>query len=281
MKKIKLSLVLLVVVAFVVGIVILVTTKRADDAIDLKKSSVKEQTVEKNIKEKIENAPNSSFCVQAYNDILGEINLFFKDEPTNKKTYTTELQRVYTDKFVQQAMYVFEHNLWRSSDIATIHREYKNCMSFSPDNPDLPVIMTILNDYDKLLNYDNRVTAACKQRPQKSLFSDEDWNIVETDRLLNSVPAISTKAKNSPIYSKTRRNEVEKKLKTAHRHFVDERLNRAEQIAKKSISHNEWMEMGKQLDKNFKTYGRKWGDNDQVVDWARRLQNMEKYTVDF
>ena len=273
MKYLKLSIVLLVVVAFVVGIVVLVNTKKADQTIDLKKSSVKEQTVEKDIKEKIENAPNSSFCVQAYNDILSEINLFFKDEPTNKKTYTTNLQRAYTGKFVQQAMYVFEHNQWRSSDIAIIRREYKNCLSFSPNNPDLPVLNTILKDYDKLLAFDKEVTNACAQKPRKSVYEDEDWNVAKTNSLLNSIPTINTKAKNSPAYTKTRGAEVEKRLKAAHKKFVEERICQGERVARRGIDSHHYGEMSSQLFKNCNTYHRMW--NEDVSNWKDRIRECE------
>lgn len=273
MKYLKLSIVLLVVVAFVVGIVVLVNTKKADQTIDLKKSSVKEQTVEKDIKEKIENAPNSSFCVQAYNDILSEINLFFKDEPTNKKTYTTNLQRAYTGKFVQQAMYVFEHNQWRSSDIAIIRREYKNCLSFSPNNPDLPVLNTILKDYDKLLAFDMAVTNACDQKPRKSVDDYEEWDESKTKSLLKSIPSINTKARNSPLYAKTRGPKVENRLKDAHKKFVEERISKGERFVSRGISPYEYGEMSSALFKNCNTYQRLWGED--VSEWKDRIRACE------
>ena len=283
MKYVKLS----IVIAVILGIVVIATTQKADKAIDIQPSTEKERTVMKYIHDKIINAPDSKFCPNAYDEILKTINLFFENETTNKKTYTNELQYEYTEKFVKQAMYVFDRSEWKSSDISTIRKEHKRCLSFSPNNSDLKTITTILREYDNLQKFNDEVSQACRQQPKcitvsaNYLYIDDDWDIAKTNDLINRVPSASTKAKNSPTYQNTRKPKVEQKLKSAHKKFIDDKMDCAESEAMRynynSSRHGDWEQMVAKLYVNFKTYNNKWGES--VSAWQRRAASWEQYTI--
>lgn len=287
MKYAKLAIVIAVLLAIIAGVVVIVTTQKANDGIEIKASTEKERKVIKDIQDKIINTPDNKFCPKAYEDVLKTINLFFKDEATNKKTYTNELQREYTEKFVKQAMYVFDHNEWKVNDIKTIRNEHRRCKSFSPDNSDLNTISAILKDYDRLSKYNSEVENACQQKPkcvtinETYLYINDDWDVAKTNELIGNVPIINSKAKNSPLYKRTRKPEVEKRLKSAHKQFIETKMDCAEQEAIKfnynEAKHDVWEGLVAKLYVNFRTYNSKWGES--VAHWQKRAAEWERYTM--
>lgn len=287
MKYAKLTIIIAVLLAIITGVVVMLTTQKADDGIEIKASTQKEQKVIKDIQDKIAKAPDSKFCSKAYDDVLATIKLFFKEEATKRRTYTNELQREYTEKFVKQAMFVFDRNEWKTNDIKTIQREYKRCNSFSPDNSDLNMIGVILNDYDRLSKYDSMVHKACQQQPkcvtinETYLYIDDDWDIATTNDLISKVPSVSSKAKNSPLFKKSRREEVEKRLKSAHKQFIETKMDCAEEEATKfnynEAKHAVWESLVAKLYVNFRTYNNKWRES--VAYWQKRAAEWERYTM--
>lgn len=291
MKYAKLTIIIAVLSAVIAGVVVIVTTQKANDGIEIKASTEKERKVIKDIQDKITKAPDNKFCPKAYDDVLKTINLFFKDEVTNKKTYTNELQSEYTEKFVKQAMCVFDHNEWKDNDIKTIRKEYSRCKSFAPDNSDLNTIKAILNDYDSLSKYNSEVHNACQQQPKcvtinvNYLYVDDDWDISKTNDLIGRVPSANSKVTNSPVYKKTRKSEVEKRLKSAHKQFVDTKMDCAESEAIRynynSSRHGDYTKLCGKLEVNFKTYCEKWGESrTTVLDWQKRRKGWEIYAPD-
>lgn len=291
MKYAKLTIVIAVLLAIIAGVVVIITTQKADDGIEIKASTEKERKVIKDIQDKITNAPDTKFCPQAYDDVLKTINLFFENEATNKKTYTNELRYAYTEKFVKQATYVFDRNEWKSSDISTIRKELKRCLSFSPNNDELKKITTILNEYDKLLKFNSEVSQACSQQPKcltinsNYLYTDDDWEVTKTNELMSRIPSANTKAKNSPTYQNTRKQKVEQRLKFAHKKFVDTKMDCAESEAIRynynSSRHGDYTKLCSKLEVNFKTYCDKWGESrTTVLEWQKRRKGWEIYAPD-
>lgn len=289
MKYAKLTIVIVVLLAIIAGVVVIVTTQKADDGIEIKASTEKERKVIKDIQDKITKAPDNKFCPRAYDDVLKTINLFFKDEATNKKTYTNELQREYTEKFVKQAMYVFDHNEWKASDIKTIRSEHERCKSFSPDNSDLNSIKAILNDYDRLSKYNSEVHSACQQQPKCAtintnyLYQDDDWDISNAIDLLGRIPPANSKVVNSPVYKKTRKVEVEKRLKSAHKQFMEKKMEYGEREAVgynfNGSRHGDWVAMSKCFAKNFDRYIAQWKDIESAKMWKKRVERWEEYAM--
>ena len=286
MKYAKLALVMAVLLAIIAGVVVISTTKKADEAIAIPPSTEKEEIILKDIYDKITNAPDNQFCVKAYEEIQKKINLFFKDEPSKKTKFMYELQYAYTDKFILQAMYVFDRNEWKSSDISTIRREYKRCKVFSKDNTDLNKIYSILVEYDKLLKFNSEVSQVCNTRSKcltdaSYLYREEDWDVAKANDLLNHIPSANTKAQNSPAYTNTRRSKVEQRLKSAHKKFIEEKMDCAEQEAigynYNPSRHQDWELMVSKLYVNFRTYNNRWSEN--VSAWQKRAAEWERYTI--
>ena len=286
MKYLKLIIALLVVAAAVGGLTYYFTRPSANETVEPTGSNIKQETIEKDIQDKIVNAPNNNFCTSAYDDIMKRINLFFKDESSNLKTYTLMLQGEYTRKFVEQANYVFDRSSWNSRDISTIRKELKRCQTFSPDDEGLKSIANVLKDYDKLVRYNSEVKSACSQRPKcvtntNYLYIDDDWNITKTNDLINSVPNVTSKAKNSPLYQITRKSKVEERLKKAHKQFIDDKMayagNEAIGYNYNPARHGDWETMGRKLYANFRTYNSKWGES--VSAWQSQVASWERYTI--
>lgn len=289
MKYLKLTIALLVIVAAGSGLTYYFTRPTASGAVQLKSSTIKQQTIEKDIEEQITGAPNSDFCPSAYDDILKRINCFFKDEPSNLKTYTLMLQGAYTRKFVNQANCVFDGKIWGSGNISIIRKELNRCLAFSPDDKGLDSIANILREYDKLVRYNGEIETACSQRPKcetnpNCLYIDDDWNITKTKELINSVPNVTSKAKNSPTYQQTRKAKVEERLKKAHKQFVDDKMTCAN---KEAIGYNynpsrrsDYDKLGQKLYVNFQTYVSQWGEAKTTVSaWQQRVASWEKYVI--
>lgn len=286
-KIVKIIIAAVAIIAVVVGLFCCFNGVIVDSGLKTGRSDIKTKYVEKLIKEKIVDAPDSKFCVKAYKDIKSTIDLYFKDAPTSKSTWTNNLNLEYTDKFVKQAMYVFDHNAWKSKDIATIRNEYERCIRFSPDNNSLAAIKSILSDYDKLLKYDNEVSKACNQHPKclndpLYIYKADGWDIAKTNSLINSTPMVYSKAKNAPLYQKTRGDRVRTRLKNAHRKFINDKMNRCEQEA---IGYNynpsrnsDYGKMSGFLYEDFKTFYNKWYES--VIDWQTRLKDWGQYAPD-
>ena len=287
-KIVKIIIAAVAIIAVVVGLFCCFKGVIEGPGIGPGGSDRKPKDVEKSIKERIVDAPDSKFCVKAYDDIKSKIDLYFKDAPTSKSTWTNNLNLEYTDKFVKQAMYVFDHNAWKSKDIATIRNEYERCIRFSPDNNSLAAIKSILSDYDKLLKYDNEVSKACNQHPKclndpLYIYKEDSWDIAKTNSLINSTPMVYSKAKNAPLYQKTRGDQVRTRLKNAHRNFINDKMNRCEQEAIgynfNSSRHHDWDIMSTNLENNdLAPYRNQW--NETVSDWRRKVSAWEQYTVD-
>ena len=139
--------------------------------------------------------------------------------------------------------------------------------------------------------YNSEVENACRQQPKcvaintNYLYQDDDWDINKTNDLISRVPSANSKVTNSPVYKKTREPEVEKRLKSAHKQFVDTIMNCAENEAKSynynSSRHGDYTKLCGKLDVNFKTYCDKWGESKTtVLDWQKRRKGWEIYAPD-
>lgn len=289
MKKVKLAIVIIALLAVIVGVVVIVFTPGAGGGIGpIGGEDAKIHAIEKDISERITNAPDNSFCVKAYDGILKSIEFYFDAEPANKDTYTRELQYAYTEKFVRQAMYVFDNTVWNSQDVKTIKNEYKRCYKFSPDNSDLCEINRIIGDYDRLSSFNNKICNACKQCPKcvskdcsNYLYVNDDWDITTTNELIANIPAASSKVTNSPVYRNTRRSEVERRLREAHENFIEQKMDCADKEAQgfnyNPSRHGDWEVMSSNLYKNLNTYKIKWGRD--VKHWQKRIANWERYAM--
>lgn len=287
MKYIKLTIILLVVAGAMAGIMTLITKEKVNHSVTPKGPDVKSKTIEKRIQDKIESASNSSFCADAYDDILNSIEYFFAEEPSNKSTYTLMLQGAYCRKFVQQANYVFNRNTWNESSIKTIGKEMNKCLGFFPEDPSLDSIRTILQDNDMLVNFNNEVANACQQHPKcinnpLYLYQSDDWDVARTTQLLNNIPNPIGKVRNAPIYQQTRKDKVRERLKNAHSNFIEQKISRSK-VEAESYNHNparlgDYSLLGEHLYDCFNSYINLWNEwNETNEQWQKEVENWGKY----
>ena len=284
MKYIKLTIILLLTTGVLAWVIFLITNGTVDSNVTVKPTNVKTKTIEKRIQDEIESASNNSFCPKAYEDILKTIDLFFAEQPSNKSTYTLMLQGAYCRKFIQQANHVFDGTTWKG--VTTIRKELRRCLSFFPNDPDLSSIKNVLSEYDKLVTYDKKVENACKQSPKcltddRYLYKLDDWDVATTNDLLDSIPSVSGKVRNSPIYKNTRLDKVKQRLKTAHTSFIEQKMEISENAAK-SYNYNPnqfqtYRTLGDNLGKCFDTYYSLWQTS--TSPWRQRLADWERYVT--
>lgn len=286
MKYIKLTIILLVVAGAIAGITYIITRDEINDPVIIKEPDIKLSKIEKRIQDEIESASNSSFCADAYDDILNSIKYLFREEPSNRSTYTLKLQGAYCRKFVQQANYVFDRTSWDSKKITTIHEEMNRCLEFFPEDKGLDSIRQILQNYDILVSFNTKVKNACKQQPKclddsNYLYKLDDWDSTTTTQLLNTIPSASGKVTNSPVYRNTRLNEVRRRLKEAHTSFIERKMAKSEEEIK-SFNHNPnqfqaYRSLGDNLGKCFDTYYRLWQTS--TGPWREKLADWEFYVT--
>ncbi len=280
MKYLKIVIVVIVIALIAGGATYYFTRQHTGGDIEVGGGDTRDKTIEKDIKEKIDASPANRFCAQEYDAILKRINLFFKDQPTKKKTWEAKLNGAYTTKFIEQANYVFDHKVWRTNDIAIIRKELNHCLSFSPDNAGLAAIKQVLQNYDKLVAFDKQVANACSQKPkcvkdEKYFYMEDNWDIATTKKLLSQIPSATGKVVNSPVYANTRKNKVYERLHKGHKKFIDMKMQYSETKAESftDSNHKDWESMGTYLSRCFDTYYEQW--NESTSYWRQQLASWE------
>ena len=93
---------------------------------------------------------------------------------------------------------------------------------------------------------------------------------------------VYSKAKNAPLYQKTRGDQVRTRLKNAHRKFINDKMNRCEQEAKtynyNPSRNSDYGKMSALLYDDFKTFCNKWSES--VIAWQTRLKDWVQFAPD-
>lgn len=132
MKALKISL--SVIVAAAISFFVIRSLVKTPDIVDIPPTDNpfvnKIQLEIKELKAKSEN----SFCNQYYNTVAYHIDDYYKNNRLGqnklknnqwKEILTKQLYASYTDKFIKQAYYVFNHSSWTSNDLSFILNEYQ------------------------------------------------------------------------------------------------------------------------------------------------------------
>lgn len=285
MKHLKYSLIAIIVLVIAAFLVYGLSSNEPEDpGITTSPSSVKTKAMDHRIDSLIVNAPNSRFCIDAYNKCISDINQLFANEPTNKKTYKLKLNREYTDKFIAQANYVFDHNDWKKEDIRIIRAETSRLLNINSGKEGLKEINAVLADYDTLVKFNNKVAKLCVQEPKckddhSYFYREDDWNSSYARKLISSVPSVDSKAKNAPVYARTRQDKVKDRLHQGHKNYMKTKLDLSEDEAKSynydSARNTDYSKMKSLLNKCCDTYEGMW--DKEVGDWRIRIANWEVY----
>lgn len=279
---------LMVVLAVLSVLAYKLLSSRGDvSSLDVVPATVAEKKINKDIDSLIVDAQDNHFCKQDYEYVLNRINLFFKDQPSTKKTYTLRLNSEYTEVFVRQANYVFNRQDWKAKDIKFIREETNRLLVILPDHQDLNYIRnTVLKQYDALCVYNNKVIKACKQTPKccqdpVKLYLPDGWDCANTRSLMESTPNYSGVITNSRVYRMTRKTEVTARLKKAHKDFMENKLACAEKEFQSfnynSSRHGDWEKICEIIRNDCREYYDLW--KLQTIEWQKRLNEGEKYAM--
>ena len=174
MKAIKISLVVIVLVAIVTGVYF--WTQKPMDAEGEIASS--ENTFISKIEQEIEDLktkPETEFCKQSYLDIRNQINEFYKPHPPqypygrlgdtqiendqNLNNFYSNLYVVYSDIFIKQVKRVFKGSEWKAEDLKFIlseKNELKNShllIEGSYVDSQLNIIQSIITKYNEIADF--------------------------------------------------------------------------------------------------------------------------------
>lgn len=222
MKVVKIILSVIVLAGLLYGIYHLKTASEVTPISVNGKSPTNPKVldIEKRIQEDISQCPSNRFCNQKYDEIRAAIDLYFNKPGSVKESdmnYCIEkLNGEYAKKFVEQANFVFGKKGWNGNNIGFIRSEYRKLASVFPKSQPLVSISNVIVDYDRLALYDAKVKAlSCRKG-----YGKAHWDKTSVVNLISNPPTIVTKAKNSSLYDRTRRNEVRQTLYVAHRKFL-------------------------------------------------------------
>lgn len=179
MNKIKIILTVSVIATICVFIFIWLSPKIVPP-LDPQATNVYTKEIQRKIN-LLSKAPITSFSVQEYKDIEFSINEFFKsgylgitpyqdgkitkekkDENNNlqwRDILLKNLYSVYSQKFIDQSMYVFKGTAWVINDLAFIRsevRKLKNSLYLIPNSAiddSLSIIQSIISEYDSINNF--------------------------------------------------------------------------------------------------------------------------------
>lgn len=248
---------------------------------------IKAEKIQNDIDSAIVSAPADALVStsKSFDEAQKNINFLFRDEPMVRQTWLNNLETAYIKKFVQQAGYVFDHKQWNKSDIDCINRIQQQF----PNDDQLTEIRTILDQRKQLIDYLDNVNRLCGLKPKcvgdKTYCYKEDlWNTGEANRLLNNIPTFNTKITNCPLYEQSRRDKTKSKLQTAHRTFIQTKMDNcrieAEGYNRNPSRHRDWIVMGDVLYKDFNQYYQQWAlaPSDPVIkQWKEAVKNWEEF----
>ncbi len=295
MKYLKIFIIALSAIAVCFVIYYITKPVTVEDVSDVEDVPIAQQKIREKIKNKIINASDDKFCcVDAYQEIKGDIDFQYQKETPNENIHRTliyELEREYTTKFIRQAKHHFATPNWKANDEDVISRELNRCSKFACNigennslvNDELKRIKEIKTQYDSLKAYYNKVKTASEQKPKQdvsSLYGKDDWDKETTKKLLTQTFSLKNELLHCNYYALTTKEAVRSTLKKGHTSFIEKKLKYAETEAK-SYNFNEhraqdYRTMCGKLDTCFNTYEELWGDCPQ--EWINRMKSWRIYT---
>jgi hypothetical protein len=183
----------------------------------------------------------NKLCNNCYTDVVYHLDDYHKNNRLGKSKLENDqwkdnlsklLYAEYTDKFIKQAYFVFNHSEWEMSDLVFIRKEYQELQNSpilernSPIDKKFNEIKVILNKYDEISGF----TSSCKGFS----FSKTDLDIpFPYDDVKNKISAANryrnNRLDNSYVNNCSRLhnelNEIPKTLFRAHVRYLDNMIN--------------------------------------------------------
>jgi hypothetical protein len=239
MKKLKIFLVIIVVTAILAGVYMWVAGIKPPQMPPLPQNPFTER-IEIEIDSLI-NLPDNKFCGNFYKEITYHIEDYYKsgrlgnDTIENeqwKELLTKNLYSAYTDKFIEQAYYVFKGSKWENSDLKFIRNEYQTLRKSkllekgSPVDMKFTEIQNIFNKYDEIVSFIN----SCNNFSYSALGLNDQFPISDVQvKILKAEKYLSNRLENQYVNNCLRLRddlkEIPKTLFKSHVKYLDNKIN--------------------------------------------------------
>jgi len=249
MKALKISLAVIVVAAICIFVIKAIVPPKCDKCnknlkecicidIDIDTDNPFVIGIRKQIND-LQNKPDNKFCKKEYNSIEYDILMEYnnknlgtgQDNEKWKNRLLLELFREYSDKFIKQALYIFDRNEWKKEDLDIISGETarleKN--SYNEKNgafqPDFIKFRQILNQYNKI----NKFITECNDFEYLDTILDARFPVSEVrDKLSNVATYQNNNLGNEYVNNCTRlHNELKgipEKLYNEHYNYLRNKI---------------------------------------------------------
>lgn len=283
MKKIKISIIVIVVVAICAAISywvesseIVPNVKPPENPFTIK--------IEKEIAD-LKTKPNNQFCKEFYRQIAYNINQFYTQNrfdsiPSQNTAWKEILEKnlyaAYTEKFIIQAKTVFRGAEWKPNDIRFIQSEKNELkkspllLAGSPVDNELSSIQKVLDKYNEVVSF----ISACKgfsysEFERDSLFPVEDVK----SKISRAVSLRKNHLENGYVDNCIRLHddlkEIPQTFFEAHIAYLDNKINDWSDMYPNYISHSDY---SYNLYKPLKT---------QIESLDKNMYNVSNFDVEY
>jgi hypothetical protein len=239
MKALKVSLVIIVLAAIGAGIFFWIQSPIPPQEVKAPKNQFTLK-IEQEI-EKLKAKSDSKFCGDFYNLVASQINDFYKQNRFDSNTsgnkqwkddLESNLYTAYSEKFINQAKYVFRGSEWKSSDLKFIQNEMnrlkrsKLLIPNSPVDKDFTTIQNTLNKYNEIISF----ISSCKSYSYSETELSAHFPIADVQRkIYRASSLLQNRLENRLVNNCTHLHdglrEIPQSLFRAHVRYLDNKIN--------------------------------------------------------
>jgi hypothetical protein len=188
----------------------------------------------------LQNKPNNKFCKKEYDEIKYDIAETYKksqlgigaENEKQNKSLSQKLFREYSKKFIEQALYVFDHNEWKIEDLDSIAIEtarLQKDLNHTTDDAfeqEFKKLQQIRNKYDEIVGF----ISSCKGFSYSGTDLKDRFPIADVQSKISR----ATNLRNNSLENKyvnhcTRLHEglkeIPQALFSAHVKYLDNKIN--------------------------------------------------------
>lgn len=239
MKELKISLVVIVVVAIGAGI-LLWRQGRRDPPPPPPPQNQFTAKIEEEIKQ-LNEKPDSEFCEAFYKEIAYRINLFYEQKKFGgnqlendqwKENLEKNLYAAYAEKFVKQAKTIFRGSEWNPDALQFIQAEKNELrrsnllVAGSPVDREFANIQTVLDKYNEIESF----ISSCRGYDYSETDLSARFPITDVQSKIDRINSLlSHRLENEFVYNCTRLheglNEIPQALFNKHVRYLDNKIN--------------------------------------------------------
>lgn len=166
MKSLKISLVVIVITAISLGAILWIQSIKEPETV--KDSENQFITMIEQQIEQLKAKPDNRFCKDFYREVVHNINVFYEQNRFDsiqsanlqlKENFEKTLYSVYAEKFISQAIFVFNGSEWHPNDLSFIQSEKNELkqsgflIDGSHVDREFETIQTVLNKYREIVSF--------------------------------------------------------------------------------------------------------------------------------